>query len=497
MLLLKLDEKSRKPQYQQILEYVRQKIETGILCPGEKLPSTRRLAEKLGIHRSTVAIAYQELWTLGFVDIRPGSCPRVRDRVQIATTANRAEKGLINWEETASTGSNALWQNHLSFHREANRIDGSSRINFSSMNMDHRLFPVENFRSCLHRAIKKQGAALLGYGDYAGFPPLREYIARRLQSHGISVTTEEILITNGSQQGIDLVFRMIASPEKAVVIESPTYKEAIPLLRFYGLKPLEIPVRPDGMDLSILAETIQKEKPDLIYTMPNFQNPTGVSTSQAHRERLLSLCELHRIPILEDGFEEEMKYFGRVVLPIKSMDKHHLVIYCGTFSKVLFPGLRIGWIAAERECIERLIAIRHFSEISSSMLLQAAIHEFCQKGYYDRHISKMHRFFRQRMQTAIRALRWYISPEWAEWAEPSGGYLIWLKLKPVSSPSPDWEKHFAAHGIQVAPGSSFFFSGTSDTYLRLSISTLNEEEIMEGIKRLSKALKHVYNGRQP
>lgn len=492
MLLLKLDEKNHKPQYQQIIEQIREKIETRILCPGEKLPSTRRLADNLGIHRSTVASAYQELWALGFVDLRPGCCPRVRDRMQIATAANRTEKGIIDWNQAASVASNTIWQTYRRFHPKTAAETGSCCINFSSMEMDSRLFPLENFRSCLERAIKTHGATLLGYGDHAGFPPLREYIARHLQSHGISVTANEILITNGLQHGIDLVFRMLNSPGKAVAIESPTYRDVIPLLRFYGLKPLEIPIRHDGMDLSILEEAIQKEPPVLLYTMPNFQNPTGVSTSQAHRERLLSLCEKYRVPILEDGFEEEMKYFGKVVLPIKSMDKHHLVVYCGTFSKVLFPGVRIGWIAAQQECIERLMAIRSFSDLSSSMILQAAVHEFCLNGHYDRHISKMHRVFRKRMHTAIHALHQYISPQWAEWTEPAGGYLLWLKLKPVLSPALNWEKILSSRSVQVAYGGHFFYSEIPDTYLRLSISQLNEAEIVEGIRRLSQALHHVY-----
>jgi DNA-binding transcriptional MocR family regulator len=251
------------------------------------------------------------------------------------------------------------------------------------------------------------------------------------------------------------------------------------------------------MDLSHLIEMIKKERPILIYTMPNFQNPSGVSTSQAHREQLLSLCEKHRIPILEDGFEEEMKYFGRVVLPIKSMDRHQIVVYCGTFSKVLFPGIRIGWIAAERECIEHLTALRRFSELSPSMILQAALDEFCRSGCYDRHISKMHRVYRKRMQTATRELRRRIRPEWAEWTEPSGGFLIWLKLKPPSSRQRDWNSLLTADGVKVAPGDSFFINKPPNAHFRLSISTLNEKEIVEGIRRLSRALAHAHLRRKP
>ncbi len=492
MLLLTVDERSAEPIYRQILVQIRDKIAGRVLLPGEKLPSTRRLADKLAIHRSTVATAYQELWALGFIDLSPGSCPRVRDRMQMATAADQAEKGLVDWQQAASPGASAIWQAHRRLAPPAGQESAPALINFSSMNMDSRLFPLESFRTCLDRAMKTHGDTLLGYGARAGFAPLREYLARRLQSHGISVSAGEILITNGSQQGIDLVLRLIAAPGRAVAVESPTYDYVLPLLRFYGLRPVEIPLRREGLDLAALAAAIEKERPVLVYTMPTFQNPTGITTGQAHRERLLSLCEAHRIPILEDGFEEEMKYSGRVVLPIKSMDKRHLVIYCGTFSKILFPGARIGWLAAEKECVERLLAIHRFSELAPSMIVQAAIHEFCRSGHYDRHISKMHRAYRKRMQAAVRALHRSIAPQWAEWTEPSGGFLIWLRLKTTPRPVPDWKALLAAHGVEATAGASFFCGEAPDTYLRLSISTLNEEEIAEGIRRLAAALREAY-----
>lgn len=493
MLLLNLDEESRTPKYQQILDQLRHAMETGLLRPGERLPSTRRLASQLGVHRSTVAIAYQELWALGFVDLNPGSRPCVRDRMQMATGANRSGKGMVDWRVTAGAASDTIWQTYLGAASQVGQSDGAPLIDFRSMEVDQRLLPLDRYRACLNRAIEKHGGALVGYGDPAGFAPLREWIAHRLHSHGIAISPDEILITNGSQQGIDLVLRMIAAPGKAVAVESPTYDFVLPLLRFYGLKPLAIPMRPDGMDLSVLEEMVEAEPPALVYTMPSFQNPTGISTNQAHRERLLSLCERYRIPILEDAFEEEMKYFGKAVLPIKSMDQHHTVIYCGTLSKVLFPGVRIGWIAAERECVQRLTAIRRYSDLSATTILQAAMSEFCQEGGFDRHISRMHRVFRKRMQTALDALRRRIAPEWAVWTEPSGGYLIWLQMQPVPSGAVDWTSLFAAHGLKVTLGNGFFCSDTANTHLRLSIAGLNEVEIAEGIRRLAMALSQIYS----
>lgn len=493
MLLLSLDERSRSPISRQILDGIRERIASGALPPGERLPSTRRLAQSLGLHRSTVAVAYQELWSLGFVDLRPGSCPRVRERPQLVSTSRPAQADLVDWGAVASDRSNDLSRLYRQLG-SAQAGGTAGAVSFRSLEIDPRLYPLERFRACLRRAIARAGSALLGYGDPAGQAPLRTTLAARLQRHGICTSAEEILLTNGSQQALDLVLRMIAAPGRAVAVESPTYDSMLPLLRLHGLRPVEVPLRGDGLDLAALEQALRRQRPTLVYTMPSFQNPTGVCTSQAHREALLALCERRRVPILEDGFEEEMKYAGRVVLPLKSMDRHQLVIYCGTFSKVLFPGLRIGWVAADRRCIERLTAIRRFGEVAPGSLLQAAMQEFCADGSYDRHVARMHRVFRKRMQVALRALREHVDPAWAQWAEPRGGYLIWLRLKRWPARAGELDTVLAAHGVQAAPGRQFFCSQRRERYLRLSISALAEDEIVEGVVRLSRALRAAHAG---
>ncbi|MGD0781650.1 MAG: PLP-dependent aminotransferase family protein, partial [Candidatus Aminicenantales bacterium] len=455
MLLLKLDERSRRPLFRQIIDRIREKIEARVLGPGDKLPSTRRLAAQLGVHRSTVSLAYQELWALGFLDLRPGACPSVRKRAVLAGPDDRSESPRTNWAALASKPGNTALRDY--FRYAAARPAGDPRVvDFSSLEMDHRLFPLESFRASLNRALKIHGGSLFRYGERAGFGPLRETLARRMQSHGMAVRPEEILVTNGSQQGLDLVCRMFAAPGRSAAVESPTYGHILPLLRFHGLKPIEVPIRPGGLDLARLGRVLKDKRPAFVYTMPTFQNPSGITTSQAHREHLLSLCEGAGIPILEDGYDEEMKYFGRIVLPIKSMDRRGLVIYCGTFSKILFPGLRIGWVAADAGCIERLTALRTFSELSPSPLLQAAVREFCENGAYERHIARMHRVFRKRMTAALKALRRRINPEWAEWNEPAGGYLIWLAMKPGPPPGLDWKAGLAAHGVLASPEACSF-----------------------------------------
>lgn len=495
MLLFTLDETSDEPVFRQIMDHIRRRIGEGVVVPGDALPSTRALAESLGIHRSTVATAYQELWSLGYVDLRPGAVPRVRSRVAVAPERRDDAGEFIDWASIATPFASES-RNSL----ERFRIDVLSQkqqdlISFCRLEVDKRLFPLDAFRTCLNRVLREQSNVLLGYGDAAGYAPLRASIAARLQMHGIRATEREILLTNGSQHAIDLVLRMIARPGASVAIESPTYGELLPLVGMNGVRPIAIPFLSDGMDLDALERVLEEDRPTLIYTMPNFQNPTGVSTSQAHRERLLGLCERTRTPLLEDGFEEEMKYFGKVTLPIKSMDTHGLVIYCGTFSKVLFPGVRIGWIAAPAEVVERLSALLRFSELSTGAILQATLHDFCEQGYYDRHISHMHRVFRKRMQTMLKSLRATVPPEHATWTEPAGGYLVWMTLAPIGASQAEIMGAFRASGVAVVPGRYFFSSEQRAVNIRLSIATLDEREIEEGVRRLARALDVIYSGR--
>ncbi len=493
MILIDLDRRSATPLHRQIVERTRETIASGALLPGERLPSTRALAARLGVHRSTVALAYQELWSLGFVELRQGARPRVRARREPLDREARADEGLIDWAAASSPAASEVWRQYRLFPaRAAAGGEGASSICFARIDMDPRLFPLERFRSCLNRALARRGSELLSYGEPRGYLALREALARRLEQHGIVADLAEILLTNGSQQAADLLLRVIGRAGRAVAVEAPTYDHLLPLLSAHGLRPIEVPLRHDGLDLDLLEETLAREEPCLVYTMPSFQNPTGLTTSQAHRERLLSLCEAHRVPLFEDGYDEEMQYSGKVVLAIKSMDRNRVVVYSGTFSKVLFPGARVGWVVAHPECIERMVAVRHFAEIAPNAILQAALHEFLARGFFDQHVSRMHRVFRKRMRTALDALRTHVDPRWARWTEPRGGYLIWLSPRPVPDAGLDWCAHLASHGIEVAAGHFFYSSSPAHPHLRLSISTLNEEEIEAGVRRLAAGLREIY-----
>ncbi len=492
MIILNLDRQSNKALYLQIFQQIKEMVETEVLQTGTPLPSTRLLAKKLGVNRSTVYNAYQELWAHGYIEGKTGSFTRIRKRPKMLTPEAKAVKGSIPWDTLVSEGSAAVYREYKRFRPENADDAPEDLINLAQLDMDHRLFPVEDFRRCMNQVLLEKGPDILGYGKYGGYPPLRETVARRLQYHGVEVSPDEILITNGSQNGIELIVKLFLETGSKVAVEAPTYAILLPLLKYYRAQVVPVPMLEDGMDLEHLEKVLKDDGISFLYTIPNFHNPTGITSTQEHRENVLALCERFGIPIVEDGFEEEMKYFGKVPPPIKSMDKNHISIYLGTFSKVLFPGVRLGWVAAERECIERLTAVKRFSDLTSSFVLQAAVDRYCRDGYYDRHLKKMHRVFRKRMQTAVRGLREHLAVEGIRWTEPAGGYLIWVNMGGVEIGDEEWQRVLLENGVFVSPGDYYFDGVPEGRFFRISISTLDEEEIATGIERLGRAVAQVY-----
>jgi len=361
-------------------------------------------------------------------------------------------------------------------------------IDFEHLSADPTLAPARDLGRCLRNAVSGGGRRTLDYTDAQGWLPLRESIASRMRLHGVAVTPGDVLITSGAQQGLDLILRLLTRQGESVVVEAPTYGMAHALLRLHGLRSIEVPMTQQGMDLDRLEEVLSVENPCIVFTMPNFQNPTGITTPQDHRERLLALCEKEGVPIVEDGFEEEMKYMGKAILPIKSMDAFGSVIYLGTFSKVVFPGLRVGWIAAHRLVVESLSAIHHASCIASNTLAQAVVAEFSRGGGYDRSLRRVHRIYRTRMATMLDALGQHM-PRGFSWTLPEGGYTVWLTLPPGTVPEEEIADRCREAGVLVSPGHRYFRSPGPTRNLRLSIARVSRDMIPEGCRRLGRALK--------
>lgn len=491
MLLLNLNRESPTPLWQQITAGVQRLVDDGTLTPGTRLPPSRVLADRLTVNRSTVLRAYQELWALGYLESRPGSYSTVRRRMRPAgATQKRAASGL-DWERASAPAAARVFAEYQRFTPAAAGGGAAGVVDFSGLAADRTLAPVEEFRRVAQTVLREEGRALLDYGSPAGHGPLREAVAWRLRTHGVAVTAEEVMITSGAQHGLDLALRLLAPSGSRVVVERPTYSAAIPLLALHGVEVVEVPMTTEGMDLDRLEDVLASQHPALVYTVPTFHNPTGITTAQAHRERLLALAERHGVPLLEDGFEEEMKYFGRLVLPIKSMDASGVVVYLGTFSKVLFPGLRVGWIAAPRECIARLVAINRFAALSSPPLGQAVLARLCRESRFEAHLRRVHTAYRKRMALMLRCLREHLDPQRIHWTQPGGGYTLWVTVRACPVEEPALLHHLRSSGVLTAPGSTFFASPAEGVHFRLSISNLDEPAIQEGIRRLASSLAEV------
>ena len=485
-MLLSIDKSKNETVFDQLVDQIQSLIESGDLQEGFLMPSTRQLAITLGVNRSTVIRAYEELWALGYLESTPGSYTKVRKRKDI-------KKELLS---LCSNGN--FWDNHFTSsykpdYEKLNKFshlmksDGEHLVNFQRLEPDSRLIDKRVINTCFREAMADSEHNIFGYSHPRGYEPLRHSIISHMRLHGVNSEDENILITNGSQNSLQLIFQAFLTKDDIIAAESPTYSMLIPLIKYYGCKILEIPVNEDGMDIGVFKKYLQQYNVKMVYTMPTFHNPTAVTMPQNRREELLSLCEKHKVIIVEDSIEEEMKYFGKVHLPVKSIDSKNIVIYLGSFSKILAPGFRLGWIIADGECIRQLTALKTIFDLSTNTFSQIMIHRFCKSGYYELHIRKFLRVFKKRMKVALKALKTYMPQGKVTWIEPLGGFLIWLKLN-IKAENIDIEDHFQKFGVKVSDGKTFFYNPPKEHYVRISISKCNELEIVEGLKRMSKAI---------
>lgn len=491
MLLMKIDRASDIPVYQQIRNRIVALVDEGALRPGDRLPPTRSLATFIGSHRSTVVRAYSEVRALGYLESRSGAYSTIRRRQRPPTTVAestiREDKSLIDWNALTRSSVRSL---HTHAAMNAVRTATVSEvIDLDRLCADPTLAPDDELRRCIQRVLIRTRGAALDYSDAAGWQPLRQVIAARMCNHGAAVSADEILITAGAQQALDLILRCLTSAGDRVVVEAPTYGMAHSLMKLHEVEPIEVPLLDDGMDLDHLQRVLKDihRRPKLVFTMPNFHNPTGISTDQQHRERLLTLCEDHRLPLVEDGFEEEMKYLGQVVLPVKSMDSRGVVLYVGTFSKVVFPGLRIGWIAAPHDAIVRLTDIEHASCIGGNTLAQAAAERFCTSGQFEAYLRRIHRVYRRRMQTLLHGLERHM-PNGVKWTRPSGGYTSWVTLEEGRLEESELLERIRREGVKVGPGSRYFANRPAANHFRLSVACVDERQIEIGCRLLGRAI---------
>ena len=477
MLNISIDRKDKTPLFHQIRDQIIHQISKGILREGFHLPSSRELSDLLQVNRTTVYKAYRELWSLGYTESRPGSYSVVRKRKEISRSNSELHQ-TVNWDKL--TGAN-----DVSF-KTAPSPD-KSKFDFRTFSPASIDDAVDKFRKCINDALKEKGTDLLQYGDSYGYKPLREYIYSLMSQNKIDTDLDKIIITDGAQRALDLICKLFKKENWTVITAEPTYSEALSLFRYYGAQIISIPIAKDGMDMEKMKEALKTNVISFVYTMPNYQNPTGISSSQSNRETLLSLCEECGVPIIEDGFSEDMR---GTILPIKSMDKKGIVLYVGTFSKVLFPGIRTGWINGDRRIIKKLASLQYMSSVSGNQIMQAALYRFCMLGYYDLHLKRIHAIYRKRMDRTMSVLNRCFPLGTAEFTCPAGGYYIWFHFSHRFTDEKLLVNRLKDRGILITGGSIFSIESKS-VNLRMSIAHVRDNELEKGLISFCNVIKEL------
>jgi GntR family transcriptional regulator/MocR family aminotransferase len=482
-MILELDRESHVPLYTQIAERMREKMREGALKVGDRLPPNRELAKSLGVNRGTVTTAYDELMADGLLSSQVGRGTFVSALPAggaIETAAERAPASPMPWGALLTDERRDPWLNALAAPQ-------SGAISFAHALPPAELFPLDAFRRSVERVLRKEGRQLLSLGSCKGYEPLRQYLSAQMALSGIHAQPDEILITNGCQQSLDLLQRILVRPGDEVAVENPVYPGAISVFCNAQAKYTSIPVGPRGLNLDVLEDVLAHRRPKLIYTVPGFHNPTGVTMDVESRRRLLDIAAHHRVPIVEDDIFRELRYDGAALPPLKALDRHGLVIYLNSFSKVGFPGLRVGWIAAPRIVIERLGAMRQQSDFHTSLLVQAAIHDFAKRGALAKHIQRCRKAYAQRRDAMLAALERHFPAE-ARWNKPDGGLAVWVQL-PDTVQSARILMVASEQGVTFCPGELFYASAPQSNRMRLAFSTATPAQIEDGVRRLGVLLK--------
>ncbi len=352
------------------------------------------------------------------------------------------------------------------------------------------LFPVEEIKQVSVEVLEEVGTKALQYGTTEGHLPLREKIAKRMKRLGINTSAENILITSGSQQGLDLTGKVFLNPGDVVLCESPSYLGALGAFKQYQPKFVEVPTDDYGMIMEDLEEIMATTKNiKVLYAIPDFQNPSGRTWSVERRKKLVEIANKYNICIIEDNPYGELRFEGEILPSVKSFDTEGRVIFLGTFSKTFCPGFRIGWTCAEKDVLNKYILIKQGVDLQTSTISQLQLDRFLEKYDLDKHIEKLIEVYRKRRDLMINTMK-EAFPKEVKFTEPEGGLFTWAVL-PEHINARDLAKKAIEKKVAFVPGGSFFPNGGHENTIRLNYSNMDEERIVIGIKRLGETIKEM------
>jgi GntR family transcriptional regulator/MocR family aminotransferase len=480
--------KSETPVFLQIADGIAGAIQQGRLRAGDPLPGTRELARLLDVNRNTVVAAVDELRAQGFVEsvARKGTVVGAAWR---EAAAARAPRSAPSSKKGRGLGF-SLAPGLPPLPRPPQAWPPGTLV-MQSGAPDVRLLPVEQIARAYRRALRRHGRKLLGYGDERGHPELRASLARMLAARrGLRASADEIVVVRGSQMGIDLAARALVAPGDVVAVEELGYSPAWAALLHAGARLLPIRIDGQGIDVDELARAVEATRVRAVYVTPHRQYPTTVSLAAHRRRALLDLCAREHIAILEDDFDHELQFEGRSQLPLAANDDAGVVVSIGTLSKILAPGLRLGFVCAPAPLVERLASLRRHVDRQGDLALEEAVAELLDDGTILRHARRMRRAYRARRDALVHALREHLG-DVLDFEVPRGGMALWAR---TSVDPARLARHAADLGVGISTARDYELGGwgrpsPTRPYIRLGWAALDERELERATGLLARAAR--------
>ena len=476
MIFSSLEFNNEEPIYKQIEKYIKNMIDNKLIAGNGKLLATRELGRILGVSRNSVITAYENLESEGVIYTIKGKGTFVTP-IEI----NEEEKWNIPWNDKLNE-----------YGRLANELDivkseipwEKGIISFKSISPDGELFNIDDFKKSFLNRISIEEHKILNYGYAKGYKPLIDYLLKYMQNKGIDTKGKDILITNGFTEALEMMLSAFTKPGDSIICENPTHNTAIKIMKAQGLNIIGVSMNEDGLCLEELKEKLKLEKVKFGYLIPSYHNPTGLVMKGEKRHEVYRLFKESNVPIIEDGFNEELLYNSTHLSPIASFDTGGSgVVYLSSFSKILFPGMRIGWILGEKNLIDLLQSVKRCKNIHTSFLDQGILYEYLSEGYFDKNIKKVKKIYKEKYKFALKCIKKYINPK-ILWGE--GGLHIYVGLDNINSRKL-LERCYKKKVIFM-PGDIFSIDNSSDNAFRLGLSRVNLEEIEKGIKIIGETI---------
>lgn len=486
MLFSNLKLNDEQPIYIQIKEHIDIMISKGLIPNNSKLPSTRELSQFLNVSRNSIISAYEELKADGVIYSVAGKGTFVNHKNTSSNKPWNVDFRCLENEHTKVANDMDIVKHEIPWR--------SDLISFKSIAPNGELFDIDEFKKAFLNRISLESHKILNYGYAKGYKPLIDYLLSYMNTKGVDTSNKDILITNGFTEGLELILSSFTEKGDYIICENPTHNTAKKIFKFLGLNIVGIDINEQGLDFNMLEEKLEilnKKgiKVKFAYITPSYHNPTGIVMPPEDRYRFYNLMRNHNIPMIEDGFNEELLYYSSHIFPIASLDNlNNGVVYIGSFSKILFPGLRIGWILCDKSVISRLESVKRCRSIHVSFLDQAILYDYLSNGSFEKYVKKIKKFYGEKFNFAYECVNKYIP---TKYVLGEGGLHIFIKLKDINSR--DLLKKCYEQGVIFMPGDVFYIDKKGEDTLRLGFSRLSFEEIEKGIKIIGDSINSFHN----